>query len=30
MYSVSQTPQKFSDIFFQNGWEFLVRILRAY
>jgi len=23
-------PGFFSDIFFQNGWEFLVQILRAY
>jgi len=30
-YSVSQPPPlKFSDIFFQNGWEFLVQILHAY
>jgi len=27
MYSVSKTPLKFSDIFFLNGWEFLVQII---
>ena len=32
MYSVSQkkSPLRFSDIFFPNGWEFMVQILRAY
>ena len=24
---VKKSPHKFSDIFFQNGWEFLVQIL---
>jgi len=31
MYTVSQkSPLRFSDIFFPNGWEFLVQILHAY
>ena len=32
IYSVSQkkSPLRFSDIFFPNGWEFLVQILHTY